>query len=188
MSPAVSLPDPPFRVPDVVLRRTCCGALRLAWSVLFGSSLVLTSSRALADEPPLAVTRTQPATVLSATGAQERGIPATSLAMGGASTVALAAHGAFLELATRRRQRLERACGDLCPDYRVDHYREARKMAALSLSVGVLAAASSVWLVYHDPDEWLRLASRGKRVKRSGLTLKLKPKRRGLWATMVARF
>jgi len=61
-------------------------------------------------------------------------------------------------------------------------------MAALSLSVGVLAAASSVWLVYNDPDELLRLAHRGQRVRRPGLTLKLKPRRRGVWATMVARF
>jgi hypothetical protein len=108
--------------------------------------------------------------------------------LGGASTIALAAHGAFLELASRRRERLERNCGDLCPDYRVDHYREARRMAALSLSVGVMAAASSVWLAYHDPDELLRLARQGKRSRRSGFTLKLKPRRRGVWATMVARF
>jgi hypothetical protein len=119
---------------------------------------------------------------------EERTIPATTLAMGGASTVALAAHGAFLELASRRRARLERNCGDLCPDYRVDEYKEARRMAGLSLSVGVLAAASSVWLMYNDPDELLRLAHRGKRVRRPGLTLKLKPRRRGVWATMVARF
>jgi hypothetical protein len=108
--------------------------------------------------------------------------------MGGASTIALAVHGAFLELATRRRERLEKNCGDLCPDYRVDEYQEARRMAALSLSVGVLAAASSVWLVYNDPEELLKLTRPAQRTRHAGLTLRLKPKKNGVWATMVARF
>ena len=158
-------------------------------SASLAGAVLLLSGWCMADPshvvPNYAVSPTLPNLSL---GDEEGKVLATSLAMGGASTVALAAHGAFLELASRRRARLERHCGDLCPDYRIDEYKEARRMAALSLSVGMMAAASSVWLMYNDPDQLLQLTHPVKPVRHPGLTLRLKPKKNGVWAMMVARF
>lgn len=192
-------PDVPSALPHVVrrstahrntVRRVRLGlGLRISLCSFIGAAQFFVSGWCMADEPRQALGHATAApTGKLAEHTEERKVSPTSLAMGGASTIALAAHGAFLELASRRRLRLARNCGDLCPDYRVENYKEARRMAALSLSVGVLAAASSIWLVYHQPDDLLRLAHKAKRQRHAGVTFKLKPKKGGVWATMVARF
>ncbi len=108
--------------------------------------------------------------------------------MGGVAGAALVAHALYQSLSDARRTRLE-SCAEECPDYKIDHYKESRERAEIALRLSVLAAASSVWLIYNDPEEALdRVARRGAPKKRGGFKMKLKPQRGGVWASIVAYF
>lgn len=123
-----------------------------------------------------------------AEGVMDR-IPTASWAMGCAAGAALAAHAVYQNLSQARRERLRGSCAGDCPDYRVDHYQESRERADVALRLSVLAAASAFWLVYNDPEEALdRLAQRKPPRRKHGFKVKVKPQRRGVWASVVAYF
>jgi hypothetical protein len=170
------------------------------WILGFGLALSwVTSARAdeaSQGEPSVAAQRAsfEPQVASTEAGGNESqdpdlGISPTSLALGGAASIALATYGAYSSLAERRRSRLNKNCDDLCPSYQVEHYQTAKRTARVSLSVGVLAAASGLWLAYHDPDEVIQIARTKKKPQRgAGVSLKVKPRKGGVWASLVARF
>jgi hypothetical protein len=109
--------------------------------------------------------------------------------MGCAAGAALAAHAMYQNLSQARRERLRGSCAGECPDYRVDHYQESRERADVALRLSVLAAASALWLAYNDPEEALdRIQQRKPPRRTQGFKVKVKPQRRGVWASVVAYF
>jgi hypothetical protein len=115
-------------------------------------------------------------------------VPTASWAMGCAAGVALVVHALYQNTSERRRQRM-RNCADDCPDYRIDHYEETRERADLALRLSVFAAASAVWLAYNDPEEvFERMGQRKLPREKRGFRVKVKPERRGVWASVVAYF
>lgn len=115
-------------------------------------------------------------------------VPTASWAMGCAAGVALVIHALYQNTTERRRQRMRSCAGD-CPDYRIDHYEETRDRADLALRVSVFAAASAVWLAYNDPQEaFERMGQRKLPREKRGFRVKVKPERRGVWASVVAYF
>jgi hypothetical protein len=141
--------------------------------------------------PILLVAPTAPTTIsvaAPATGILER-VPTASWAMGCTAGVALVVHAVYQNLSDKRRAQLAGSCAGNCPEYRVDHYRESRERSEVALRLSVLAAASAIWLVYNDPQEALdRMAQRKPPPKQRGVSLKVKPERRGVWASVVAYF
>lgn len=146
---------------------------------------------ALADSAELAprpVPSTSPAPLSQTPNMFER-VPAASWAMGCAAGAALAAHAVYQSLSDRRKARLESRCADYCPEYRIDHYQETRRKADIALRLSVLAGASAVWLLYNDPNRALQHVMQRTKPKRSrGLSVHVKPQKRGVWASLVARF
>lgn len=139
--------------------------------------------------PPLKLTPPPPPPEGAETvGAVLGRVPTASWAMGCAAGVALVVHALYQNTSERRRQRMRSCAGD-CPDYRIDHYEETRDRADLALRLSVFAAASAVWLAYNDPQEaFERMGQRKLPREKRGFRVKVKPERRGVWASVVAYF
>lgn len=129
----------------------------------------------------------------SAMGSEKLGtvlgrVPTASWAMGCAAGVGLVVHALYQNASDRRRLRMQN-CAEDCPDYRIDHYRETRERADVALRLSVFAAASALWLAYNDPQEALeRMGQRKLPREKRGFRVKVKPERRGVWASVVAYF
>ncbi len=139
--------------------------------------------------PPLKLESPAPPVPRSETLGNALGsVPTASWAMGCAAGVALAVHALYQNTSDRRRQRMQN-CAEDCPDYRIDHYKETRERADIALRLSVFAAASAVWLAYNDPQEALeRMGQRKLPREKRGFRVKVKPERRGVWASVVAYF
>lgn len=108
--------------------------------------------------------------------------------MGCAAAVSLVVHALYQNASDRRRRRIQ-SCAYDCPDYRIDHYKETRERADVALRLSVFAAASAIWLAYNDPQEVLeRMGQRKPPRQTRGFRVKVKPERRGVWASVVAHF
>ena len=115
-------------------------------------------------------------------------VPTASWAMGCAAGVALVVHALYQNSSDRHRLRMQN-CADDCPDYRIDNYKETRERADVALRLSVFAAASAVWLMYNDPqDAFERMGQRKPPREKRGFRVKVKPERRGVWASVVAYF
>lgn len=115
-------------------------------------------------------------------------VPTASWVMGCAAGVALVVHALYQNASERRRSRMQ-DCGESCSEYSIDEYRETRERADMALRLSVFAAASAVWLAYNDPEEALeRMGQRKLPPERRGFRVKVKPERRGVWASVVAYF
>lgn len=115
-------------------------------------------------------------------------VPTASWAMGCAAGVALVFHALYQTSSDRHRLRMQNCAND-CPDYRIDNYKETRERADVALRLSVFAAASAVWLMYNDPhDAFERMGQRKPPREKRGFRVKLKPERRGVWASVVAYF
>jgi len=115
-------------------------------------------------------------------------VPTASWAMGCAAGIALAMHAVYQTSSDRHRTRMK-SCADDCPNYRIDDYEEMRERADVALRLSVFAAASALWLIYNDPQEALeRMGQRKLPRQQPGFRVKVKPERRGVWASVVAYF
>lgn len=139
--------------------------------------------------PPLKLGSPAP----SASGPEKLGtvlsrVPTASWAMGCAAGIGLVVHALYQNTSDRRRMRMQN-CAEDCPDYRIDHYRETRERADVALRLSAFAAASALWLAYNDPQEALeRMGQRKLPREKRGFRVKVKPERRGVWASVVAYF
>jgi len=161
-------------------------ALAVGSGALAVESNVLVADLAL---PPLKLVAPTPvAAGPEKIGSVLRRVPTASWAMGCAAGVGLVVHALYQNTSDRRRLRMQN-CAENCPDYRIDHYRETRERADVALRLSAFAAASALWLAYNDPQEALeRMGQRKLPREKRGFRVKVKPERRGVWASVVAYF